>query len=95
MTIKQVSTLAFDNLPASQVEWLENQDPAACVEVLNGDESIQYQIEMLALTERQAIERLAYGQRIVYGERPSAAPAGCEAAKAYFRNEYAYEQRAG
>lgn len=91
--IKQLSTIAFDNLPAAQVAWLEGQDPALFAEVTAGDESHQREIECFALTEDEALESAREGQRIVYGEKPDATPAGFVPVAAYFRAEYAYERR--
>lgn len=92
MTIQQLSIIAFDHLPPAQVAWLENQDPALFAEIMDGDESLQREIECVALTEEEALERLVPRQHIIYGEEPAATPRGCVPVKAYFRGEYAYER---
>jgi len=92
MTIKQLSTIAFDFLPPAQVAWLEGEVADLFAEVTDGDESLQREIECFALDESDALARLSPGQRIVYGEEPAAPPPGCVPVQAYFRGEYAYER---
>lgn len=91
MTLLQISCVIFDDLPPAHVEWVEWQDPAAFVEVADGDESLQRDLHLEALTEAEALARALEGQRIVYGEKPLATPAGFAPVKAYYKGEYAYE----
>ena len=84
--------MAFDGLPPAQVAWLEGQDPALFAEVVDGDESLQREIECVALEESEALARLVPGQHIIYGEKPAAPPLGCTPMPAYFHGEYAYER---
>lgn len=91
MTYKQISTVAFDNLTAEQVTWLERQDMDKFVHVVDGDESLQREIHPVALTLAEVLAEVTYGQRIVFGERPRRAPKGTRQVKAYYGGEYAYE----
>lgn len=91
MTYKQISTVAFDNLTAEQVSWLERQDMDKFVEVVDGDESIQREIHPVALTLAEVLAEVVHGQRIIFGERPRRSPKGTRQVKAYYGGEYAYE----
>ena len=91
MPLLQMSCVIFDELPPAQVEWVERQDPADFVEVADGDESLQRDLHLEPLTEAEALARALEGQRIVYGEKPAATPAGLVPVKAYYGREYAYE----
>ena len=68
MTYMQVTTVAFDDLNSEQEEWLMAQDDMSFVLITKGDESYQFEIDMIPLTLDEVLEDCSLGESIVISD---------------------------